>query len=334
MNWDKELATASALAHEAGALLLRLRQNLEVKQKTGADDLLTQADVQASELIVSGLKKAFPADGILSEEAADDPARLSAERVWIVDPIDGTQEYAGLESPDFVVSIGLSVAGEPVVGVVYAPATDELFTSAVGQAVQKNGVPVQPFAGQPYAVTVSDSEYARELHAYALANMTPSGSIALKLARIAAGEYDATFSISPRSEWDICAGHALVRAAGGDLLKRDGRPIHYNQLLPQLEQGVVGGQRAALDWLMSQLLRLDIPVTHLNLSPQDPAWTRLSAADQEWLAGQSGLCVRYSASGIGALVMVENGRIQRLEGNAAALAHLCRDVVRAGLSKA
>ncbi|MFC6590722.1 inositol monophosphatase family protein [Deinococcus lacus] len=107
--------------------------------------------------------------------------------------------------------------------------------------------------------------------------MHPSGSIALKLARVAAGEADATFTLSPRSEWDLAAGHALVRAAGGNLTRRSGEPIFYNQASPHLEQGIVAGQPDAYAWLQAELNRLNVPATRLNVPAQSPLRAGLPA---------------------------------------------------------
>ncbi|MGX9686591.1 3'(2'),5'-bisphosphate nucleotidase CysQ [Deinococcus wulumuqiensis] len=335
MSYVLELETVTRLALEAGALLLRHRAaGLTVEHKTSADDPVTAADREASALIVAGLRSAFPADGLLSEEEVDSPERLNHGRVWIIDPIDGTREFT-TGSPDFCVSIGLAVRGEAVLGVVYAPATDELFSGAVGEGVQKNGVAVTQARPAAFRLSVSDTEHGRELHRHDIPGMFPSGSIALKLARMAAGEADVTFSMSPRSEWDICAGDALLRSAGGELRRRDGRPIVYNSPRPSLEQGIIGGTPAALAWLEGELLARKLPTAHLGLTPQDPAWAVLSEADQEALAGHSGVCVRYAGSDLLALLVVDpqTRAVQRAEGDAFHLERLTRDVVRAGLDR-
>lgn len=335
MSYVLELETVTRLALEAGALLLRHRAaGLTVEHKTSADDPVTAADREASALIVTGLHAAFPDDGLLSEEEVDSPERLTHDRVWIIDPVDGTKEFT-TGSPDFCVSIGLAVRGEAVLGVVYAPATDELFSGAVGEGVQKNGVPVVPVAPGPFRLSVSDTEHGRELHRHDIPGMFPSGSIALKLARMAAGEADVTFSMSPRSEWDICAGDALLRAAGGELRRRDGRPIVYNSPQPHIEQGIVGGTPAALAWLESELLARKLPTAHIGLTPQDPAWAVLSEADRTTLADHPGVCVRYSGPDLLALLVVDpqTHTIQRAEGDAFHLERLTRDVVRAGLAR-
>ncbi|PTA68209.1 3'(2'),5'-bisphosphate nucleotidase CysQ family protein [Deinococcus arcticus] len=329
----REQAVAEGLAREAGALLrTHLRAGFTVEHKTGPDDPVTAADRDASVLILRGLAQSFPGDGLLSEEAADSPARLAHERVWIVDPIDGTKEFAS-GSPDFCVSIGLAVAGEPVLGVVYAPATDELFSGVVGEGgVALNGESVPPPSpGPDWHVAVSDTEYGRELHAVPLPGMAPSGSIALKLARIAAGQADATFSMSPRSEWDLAAGHALLRAAGGEVRRRDGRPIRYNGPRPHIEQGLIAGHPAALAWLEAALAEHRVPLAHLGLTPADPAWTVLPAEDQVALAGHPGVNVRHAGGQTLALLVVDpaTGATLRAQGDAFHLERLTRDVTRA-----
>ncbi len=331
-TFSHELSVASALAREAGALLLaHLRAGFTVEHKTSADDPVTIADREASALIMTALAAAFPADGLLSEEETDDRARLGHDRVWIVDPIDGTKEFStGL--PDYCVSIGLAVGGEPVLGVVYAPETDELFSGVVGQGVTLNGQPApMPGSGPDWRVAVSDTEHGRELHRTSLPGMKPSGSIALKLARIAAGQVDATFTMSPRSEWDIAAGHALLRAAGGDLRRRDGRPVRYNQPRPHIEQGLIGGAPAALDWLEGQLRGHRLPVAHLGLTSGDPAWTLLPESDRAALDGHPGVNVRHASGEVLALLVVDPGtrQVERAEGDAFHLDRLTRDVTRA-----
>ncbi|WP_261663842.1 3'(2'),5'-bisphosphate nucleotidase CysQ [Deinococcus sp. Marseille-Q6407] len=316
----EELATAEQLARQAGELIRRLRQQgLTVEHKTGADDPVTQADRAASQLLMQELAAAFPADGLLSEEESDSRQRLDRRRVWLIDPIDGTKEYTE-GSSDYCVSIGLAEAGEPVLGVIYAPETDELFSGAAGMGVRKNGQPVSLRSEQPYIVATSVTETGRELKDLPLPGMRPSGSTALKLARIAAGEADATFTMSPRAEWDIAAGHALLRAQGGDLTRRDGRAVRYNQPKPYLEQGLIAGGPEAIAWLRAELLRLGVPTAVLALDADAQGQRRhvRRAGERElaWLVTGS--------SERGETAVLGSG------GNAFHLERLTRDVRRAG----
>jgi 3'(2'), 5'-bisphosphate nucleotidase len=132
--YDRELRVALQLAREAGAAILDFYEGpLDVEQKNSADDLepVTQADRIANELIVSRLVREFPNDGILAEESIDTEHRLDKSRVWMVDPLDGTNGFID-GNGDFAVQIGLAEDGECVVGVVYQPLTGVLYRAVQG----------------------------------------------------------------------------------------------------------------------------------------------------------------------------------------------------------
>lgn len=282
------------IALEAGELLLHHRQKgFTVNYKSGPEDPVTIADIEASQLITSRLQQVFPNDGLLSEEEVDNSRRLDCPRVWIIDPIDGTRSFAAGNN-DFCVSIGLAIQGQPVLGVVYAPATHELFEGLVSQ-------PQPAPDSQQRRLCVSNTEYGRELQSWLSsdsqgAELLPSHSIALKLARVAYGQAEATFTVAPRSEWDICAGDAILRARGGLLRRRDGHRIIYNQPQPHIEQGIIGGFLPALNWLEPMLSQRRIPLSHMELQPSDPAWAVLSNQQQQrWHkeATEGNLHLRY-----------------------------------------
>src|SRR6188474_2815318 len=127
--YDHELRVAWELARAAGAAILEHYEGpLHIKQKASADDVepVTQADTIANDLIVSGLKREFPEDGILAEESVDTEHRLEKSRVWMVDPLDGTNGFID-GNGDFAVQIGLVEDGEPVMAVVYVPLSRTLY---------------------------------------------------------------------------------------------------------------------------------------------------------------------------------------------------------------
>jgi myo-inositol-1(or 4)-monophosphatase len=333
-----ERAVAEGLAWQAGEILLHHRRHgFEVELKTSRDDPVTVADREASVLIVAGLRAAFPGDGILSEELLDTADRLGRERVWIIDPIDGTKEYVD-GTPDYCVSIGLSVRGRAVLGVVLAPEKNELFSGVVGQGLWKNGVPTG-FSDRPpeqSVIAVSDTEYSRELHRYPLPNMKPSGSIALKMARIAAGEADATFTMSPRSEWDIAAGMALIAAAGGDTTRRNGAPIQLNSERPAIERGIIAGRPDTVAWLNTELKRLKLPEQIHGVTPADDVWALAPAEAQEGALAGLNLHLRQAVGEHGAELLAwalvrptENQAVlERLEGSEVHRGVLLKDLVR------
>ncbi|ADV67334.1 3'(2'),5'-bisphosphate nucleotidase CysQ [Deinococcus maricopensis] len=332
LSLHHELDVAVRLAREAGALLLHHRaRDLQVTQKSSAEDLVTIADREASDLIVRALRAAFPEDGVLSEELADTPERLARERVWIIDPIDGTREYVN-GSADFSVSIGLAVRGEATLGVVLAPATNELFAGVVGAGVMKNGAPVN-FSDRPVdaaIIAVSDTEYRVELHRYALTGLHPSGSIALKLARIAAGEADATFTMSARSEWDIAAGMALVRANGGVTVRRSGSAIPLNAARPHIRRGLLSGRADVVAHLAQALPRAGVPEVQLGLRASDSAWAVLTPEQAARWSGHPHVHVRHAGGRVLALIALQPQAdgwiVEHEEGDDFHLGRLARDL--------
>ena len=256
----QELQIAMEAARRAGGLILEYYEGeyeTHDKQADGAAgrdkklrdadyDPVTSADRAADEALKKDLREAFPADGWLSEETVDDPVRLGHERVWIVDPIDGTKEFlTGI--PEFGVSIALVQDGEPVVGVIYNPPRDELYAAVKGGGTFLNGKRVfctDTPALSAATLIVSRSEDARgeidPLRPH-LQQVRPVGSVAYKLAVVAAGAADLNVSVQPKNEWDVCAGDLLVREAGGCMVDLDGRVRRYNQADPLIRGGLAAG---------------------------------------------------------------------------------------------
>jgi len=232
-GFERERAVAERAAREAGRIVLRYYVgDFEVREKA-RDNPVTDADLEADACIRRIVQAAFPDDGWLSEETIDSGDRLGRRRVWIVDPLDGTKEFIQ-RIPEFCVCIGLLEEDRPVLGVCYNPAREELFSGVVGTGAQLNGQPVrvshQADLGQA-RILASRTEDARgEWEAYkGRLHVVLTGSVAYKLALIAAGRGDATFSLSPKNEWDVCAGVALVLAAGGRVTDCRGEPILFNR---------------------------------------------------------------------------------------------------------
>lgn len=201
-------------------------------------DPLTAADLAVD----AALKRLLPRDGEgwLSEETADDPGRLRARRVWVVDPVDGTREFVqGI--PEWCVSVGLVEGGEAVAGGILNPATDELILGSLETGVTVNGAPAprrDRSEAAPPVILASRSEVRRgewERFAGSWFTVVPMGSVAYKLGRVAAGRADGTWTLVPKHEWDVAAGSALVRAAGGVVRIRDGSVPRFNRSHPRLD---------------------------------------------------------------------------------------------------
>jgi myo-inositol-1(or 4)-monophosphatase len=237
--WSRELAVAVEAATAGGAAVRRWYDGKYTVSEKGHDSPVTEADVEANQRIQAVISAAFPDDGWLSEETRDSEERLHKRRVWVVDPLDGTKEFIQ-RIPEFSVCIALVEDSQPVVGVIYNPVCNELFTAAKGGGVRLNDAAVQVSKTAAVATArflASRSEAKRgewdEFRDRLTFELT--GSVAYKLALIAAGRGDATFSLTPKNEWDICAGAALITEAGGCITDRYDRPLRFNNrdtLLP------------------------------------------------------------------------------------------------------
>lgn len=216
---------------------------IEAEYKAGRDPV-TEADRAVDAVLRQNLLR--DGEGWLSEESADDLSRLEKKRVWMVDPLDGTREFV-LGLAEFCVSIGLVEAGKPVAGGIYNPVTGQTFLGASGAGVFSNGKPARPSQRSSLAgalVLASRSEVKRgkwKQFESAGFRIQAMGSVAYKLALVSAGLADATFTLTPKHEWDVAAGAALVAAAGGFVCQPDGSELRCNQRDPRLAGLLAGG---------------------------------------------------------------------------------------------
>jgi len=229
---------------------------IEAEYKAGHDPV-TEADRALDSTLRQNLLR--DREGWLSEETADDLSRLEKEQVWIVDPLDGTREFV-LGLPEFCVSIGFIERGKPVAGGIYNPATKQSFLGAVDAGVLYNGksaVPRQKTGLDGALVLASRSELKRgewKMFEKAPFKIQAMGSVAYKLALVAAGLADATFTLTPKHEWDVAAGAALVAAAGGFVCRPDGSALLCNQRDPLLP-GLLAGSSALHEELLAAVHR-------------------------------------------------------------------------------
>jgi myo-inositol-1(or 4)-monophosphatase len=245
MTHQAELEFVVDAVHRAGEIIRAVfRGEYGLWHKEG-DDPVTTADLAADTLLREVISRAFPDDGWLSEETADSPERLGRRRVWIVDPLDGTREFVtGI--PEFATSVGLVEDGRPCLGVVYNPVRDELFAAARGAGAWSGGIPLgvtgrSAFEGSVTLVSRSETS-ARLLEPLARRTaLEPVGSVAYKLALVAAGRGDLTLSVRPKSEWDVCAGLLLVDVAGGLGTDLEGAAIGFNRPVPRLRGLLAAG---------------------------------------------------------------------------------------------
>src|SRR5437899_4670885 len=226
---------------------------IEAEYKAGHDPV-TEADKAVDAVLRKELLR--EGEGWLSEESVDDFTRLEKSRVWVVDRVDGTREFvAGI--PEFCVSIAMIENGRPIAGGICNPATNEIFLGSIDSGVSYQGRPAQASRRTSLSgasVLASRSEIKRgEWKQFENAPFTirSMGSVAYKLALVSAGMADATFTLTPKHEWDVGAGAALVESAGGLVRTLENSPLRCNNKSP-----LISGLLACGPNLETELLAL------------------------------------------------------------------------------
>jgi 3'(2'), 5'-bisphosphate nucleotidase len=241
MSLERELEVAIRLAREAGRVILEYYDApADVELKAGFEPV-TVADRAANASIVAGLAEAFPDDGLLAEETPDTAARLAHERLWVIDPMDGTKEFIK-KNGEFSVMIGLALEGTATLGVVYQPPTDRLFYGIAGEGaflVDRGGAPQRLQVSEiaepsEMCVAISRSHRSEKIDTVlAVLDITRevrSGSVGLKIGLVCERKCDLYIHPSPATrQWDTCAPEALLVAAGGRMTDLVGQPFVYNR---------------------------------------------------------------------------------------------------------
>lgn len=227
------------VVRQAGAVIMEIyATDFEVRGKEDASPV-TEADEKAEALILPALAELTPEIPVIAEESvAAGRVPAIAERFWLVDPLDGTREFIR-RNGEFTVNVGLVEHGQPVLGVVFAPALNRLFAGATGGGafVERDGVRQQisvrhpPDEGLTIVASRSHGDPAALeafLQGRRVAHLRNAGS-SLKLCLVAAGEADLYPRLGRTMEWDIAAGHAVLAAAGGRITQVDGQPLTYGK---------------------------------------------------------------------------------------------------------
>ncbi len=269
--YDHELRIVCELARTAGAAILEHYEGpLNIKQKNYEDDVepVTQADMIANDLIVTRLKREFPDDGILAEESVDTERRLAKSRVWMVDPLDGTNGFID-GNGDFAVQIGLAEDGQCVLGVVYQPLTDVLY-----RAVRGAGAWIERSQFDPEKAKVSDTETLSAMRlAASRSHRSPRmnkvvaqlgfeqevqrGSVGIKIGLLIEQQCDVYIHLSPRTkQWDTCAPEVILTEAGGRISDLFGYPLNYNVPDVQNRNGLVASNGVSHDQIIETLAPL------------------------------------------------------------------------------
>ncbi|WP_332767473.1 3'(2'),5'-bisphosphate nucleotidase CysQ [Phenylobacterium sp.] len=244
-----DLALITEAAHEAGALALRLRAEGLVTEYKAGDSPVTNADLACDALLKERLSAARPDYGWLSEETADDPARLSKRRLFVVDPIDGTRSFLK-DRPWWVVSIAVVEDRLPLAGVVYAPQLDETYTAMAGRGARLDGFSIHASSCDKVegCGMVGDARmFAHPAWPTPWPDMRieARNSTAYRMCAVASGAFDSTIAMVPKFDWDLAAADLIAREAGAFVGDHHGRPFSYNGLKPAQPSLVCAAPRLA-----------------------------------------------------------------------------------------
>lgn len=245
----QDLELMLALAKEAGDLALSytLKGGAEAWNKTGGKGPVTEADLAVNRLCLKQLQTARPEYGWLSEETLDDPAARARSRVWVVDPIDGTRAYINGD-PHWCIALAIVEEGEAVASVLYAPALGQMYSARKGAGAFRNGLALRASSRNHEAGlrliandgVVTHPSWPEPWPEVELARPKPNATL-LRMAFVAAGDWDATLVLGEKADWDVAAGAVLVTEAGGRATTHLGEPLVFNQAVPAQRSVVASG---------------------------------------------------------------------------------------------
>ena len=249
---DNDLKLAINASLKAGEIIMQYYcDDYEIKEK-GYHNPVTTADNEADSYLKSTLMSARPQYGWLSEETVDSKERLHKEKVWIVDPLDGTKEF--IEGvPQFVVSIALVEKGIPIIGVLHNPVTKETFHAAKGEGAYLDEDQYRcsiKDSTTDMVILNSRSETRRGLwepYKKHFKELRPIGSVAYKMGLTAIGKADIFATLRSKNEWDICAGTCLINEAGGTVINLNGKQITFNNQKTLIEPGLIAGYNLSVE---------------------------------------------------------------------------------------
>jgi myo-inositol-1(or 4)-monophosphatase len=235
MSADLELLVDAA--REAGEIALRHReQGLKIWSKAEGSPV-TSADLAANAHLAARLRGARPDYGWLSEEDEDGPERLSHRRIFVVDPIDGTAAFMK-SKPWWSIAVAVVEDGLPIAAVVHAPAISETFAAALGEGAQMNGEPIRASD----VTRLEDADLLADARLldrpiwpepWPAMKLSKRDSIALRMALVGAGAFDAALAVSPKWDWDVCAGALIAQEGGAKVSDHHGRPYRFNRPTPR-----------------------------------------------------------------------------------------------------
>lgn len=234
MTGTGDVDLLAEVAREAGALAMTFFQNDPKTWAKGDSSIVSEADLDVDKLLSARLLAARPDYGWLSEETADDPARLSCSRVFVVDPIDGTRGFLAGRT-EWTISLAVVEDGRPVAAALFAPALGTMFQAAAGSGADRDGVSLcvsnrNELEGASLAGSRRLVRDTMEIASIQLEDRGSIPSLAYRFALVAAGEVDVAIARPGAYDWDVAAADLLIHEAGGRLADLEGRQPRYNGL--------------------------------------------------------------------------------------------------------
>lgn len=263
-QFGREIEVASRLAREAGSGIMKIYATDFAVRYKAVHDPVTEADQLASHMIVDGLRREFPEDLVISEEEPIDHLGSFPDRVWYVDPLDGTREFIK-RNGEFAVMIGLAVEGVAQVGVVFSPVGDELYAGIVDQDawLEKAGQTIPLRVSRETRPTrlrlVSSRSHRHRLVSEIRRRLGISeeyriGSVGIKVGLLVTRQADIYLEPSGMTKvWDSCAPEAILRAAGGRMTDLVGTPLRYSPRDARNRQGLVATNAACHDMVIASV---------------------------------------------------------------------------------
>jgi myo-inositol-1(or 4)-monophosphatase len=258
-----ELELLKSAVREAGKIALEFFGGQYKRWTKDGGSPVTEADLAVDAFLKDALQRARPDYGWLSEESPDDPARLKAHRIFVVDPIDGTVAFMK-GRPHFAICAAVVENARPIAGVVFNPATDEFFAGSLGHGAFLNGVPIHVGLRTEIAncrLLGNKSVFT----AWPPMHIENVSSIAYRVALVAAGRFDAMISLTAKRDWDLAAADVILSEAGGQLAGADGKPLAYNSAT-----AMQGATVAAGPGLIAPLLTELVAKNSLKTCPDSP----------------------------------------------------------------
>lgn len=263
---NTELKEIIKLVRKAGEKISEIYQRAPKVYEKEDGSVVTQADLASQRIILSGLRKY--GYGFLSEESRDDLSRLKKEKIWIIDPLDGTRDFLD-RTDQFSIMVALIYEREPILGVVYQPVGDKMYFAEKGNGayVKEDGEPLRKLEASNVTylsdacMVVSRSHLSDCERSFLAGNKVSRinyvGSIGVKLGLIAEGKADSYISFSNKTcQWDICAPEIVLKEAGGEVTDLKGEHFIYNR--PQIRNlnGIIAGNKAIHGEIIRKLQHL------------------------------------------------------------------------------